>query len=748
MALTPAGGVPISNESLEGGYILAEVGGNTRRVPSGDFTSIANMAASTKLFDGQTVSANGEAFTYDAASTATADAALIVVSAAGGRLISTRREFASFDEFIADSRTFPAGTTLTIPRDNAAYTAVAGVDTGNLSGFGTRTDGKGTNAGGQEFDVLTLAGAYHFDDFGAAGDGVTDDYDVFVTVKNVANLIGRGFSLVFGEGKTYFIGRYIGDGLIPAADHLTWSDIGFLSIDLNGAKIKSNGSYYRDVSTKRQVMPFSLNGNKYVHVKNGELDGGIYETTRDAGVAEILCHGLVIRSENVVVENVWCHHWLSDGFYIGGLGNVTTGYYSPQSITMLSCRSSNNARQGISITMGGRFMAKNCDFEYSGFTAEAGGAVAGSYESHQPAAGCDIEPDVRSPRAPLDALGWYSFESCRFRGNHNFQMLCAHPGRQRGVRLKNCIIDGRAPDGSYHNDQYQFWPVSLDTVVEGCTIYGNIAGTSVTGVTDRLGKMMVRDTDFFAEDHVTPFNNRGFGVGVAYTDIRIEQCRFIWRSRLARGGSGTEGFPYFWGNSAARYEFVNNEIVVPWYAHWKFTDIGFPDAMPMAKFQQTALISENRYRVDHVFDGFWHASFWVNENEFLRNGNNVYRAVSTGQMGTVAPTHTSGTVSDGLRDFEYIAGAAEWSGTMLFTTAYSTNDKKIEGEEYLTATYYKPVNATTFSNPYFDRNARKQGGTAQRPLEPFWGQTYYDSVIGAAVFYSGTTWVLSDGTPA
>lgn len=102
MALTPAGGVPISNESLEGGYLLAEVGGNTRRVSSGDFTSIANMAASTKLFDGQTVYANGEAFTYDAASTATADGALIVVATGMGvgRLISTRKTHVSVSDFL------------------------------------------------------------------------------------------------------------------------------------------------------------------------------------------------------------------------------------------------------------------------------------------------------------------------------------------------------------------------------------------------------------------------------------------------------------------------------------------------------------------------------------------------------------------------------------------------------------------------------------------------------------------------
>lgn len=125
MALTPAGGVPISNESLEGGYILAEVGGNTRRVSSGDFTSIANMAASTKLFDGQTVYANGEAFTYDAASMATADGALIV-NATGmgvGRLISTRTKFNTVQELMADARPadfFAADTVFTVR--NYSYT--------------------------------------------------------------------------------------------------------------------------------------------------------------------------------------------------------------------------------------------------------------------------------------------------------------------------------------------------------------------------------------------------------------------------------------------------------------------------------------------------------------------------------------------------------------------------------------------------------------------------------------------------
>lgn len=96
-----------------------------------EFNTIAIMAAFDGFVDGQYVGVysgyNGhiETFIYDAASTATADGALIVVAAAGGRLISTRKTLAT----------------------------VSGLLTGDLRGYETYTAGDIVEAGGFRYEV-------------------------------------------------------------------------------------------------------------------------------------------------------------------------------------------------------------------------------------------------------------------------------------------------------------------------------------------------------------------------------------------------------------------------------------------------------------------------------------------------------------------------------------------------------------------------------------------------------------------
>ncbi|WPZ30791.1 hypothetical protein T8A63_07450 [Sulfitobacter sp. OXR-159] len=103
------------------------------------FNTIALMAANDALTDGkQCVVWDGfngepETFVYDAASTVTADGAL-VVDAAGmgaGRLVSKRTVYAGYAEFDADVRDMPDGTFLQIPSLNVAYEALS--SGGNLT---------------------------------------------------------------------------------------------------------------------------------------------------------------------------------------------------------------------------------------------------------------------------------------------------------------------------------------------------------------------------------------------------------------------------------------------------------------------------------------------------------------------------------------------------------------------------------------------------------------------------------------
>lgn len=157
-----------SSASAAAGSAAAAAASAASVAPS--FATIALMAAFDGATDGQsvTVSAgfNGEAwgFTYDAASTLTADGAL-VVDATGmgvGRWIGSRTVYADFAELDADVRTFADGTRLHIP---------------GLGEYSTVSSGESfTTTGGVKLKVLPEPdGLLNAAAFGLAGDGVTDD---------------------------------------------------------------------------------------------------------------------------------------------------------------------------------------------------------------------------------------------------------------------------------------------------------------------------------------------------------------------------------------------------------------------------------------------------------------------------------------------------------------------------------------------------------------------------------------------
>jgi len=116
------------------------------------FGTIALMQAGTGFADGKFIrvdqAANGEqeGFVYDAASTLTADGALIVAATGMGvgRLISTRTVYATVAEMLADNRTLPDGTSVIV--DGLRYVSVS---SGAMI----------SNAGGQGFVVLAAARA-------------------------------------------------------------------------------------------------------------------------------------------------------------------------------------------------------------------------------------------------------------------------------------------------------------------------------------------------------------------------------------------------------------------------------------------------------------------------------------------------------------------------------------------------------------------------------------------------------------
>ena len=149
------------------------------------FDTIAAMAAADGFIDGDYITVNEgdngepETFQYVAASALTPDDAL-VVDAAGmgaGQLVSTRTVYSDYAEAKADSRTFDAGTVLSIRGVTGTLTATDGAGNWN-----------GTNAGGQEFIAWSLIGDVRL--WGASGDGAIDDT---AAIQSALDAVGNIF---------------------------------------------------------------------------------------------------------------------------------------------------------------------------------------------------------------------------------------------------------------------------------------------------------------------------------------------------------------------------------------------------------------------------------------------------------------------------------------------------------------------------------------------------------------------------
>ena len=217
------------------------------------FDTIADAAAAVGFSDGQYMIVwngdNGETetFQYLAASALTPDGSLVVTATGmgAGQFISGRRVYADYAEAKADSRTFDAGTVLSIRGVTGTLTATDGAGNWN-----------GTNAGGQEFIAWSVIGDIRL--WGASGDGVTDDTAAVQAAADAAGTNGRFYApkgtykvtstvtlsscYAHGDGETST--RFVASGMNypDAIFYSTNDDVIIESIGFDGARSGTDAS--------------------------------------------------------------------------------------------------------------------------------------------------------------------------------------------------------------------------------------------------------------------------------------------------------------------------------------------------------------------------------------------------------------------------------------------------------------------------------------------------------------------------
>lgn len=285
--------------------------------------------------------------------------------------------------------------------------------------------------------------------FGAKGNGVSDDYTAILSAVNAINKLGSG-TLLFPKG-IYYIDEYRTKN--NGALDIQFKNCNNLIILGEGAEIHVNGKFHRGVdsekggkkySTTGIIKPLSFINCKNVAISGITLNGDINNATKDDGVMEGSGNLLSFSScSNVKLTGIYLHHAQTDGLYI--TGNSSDFYV--ENVT-----SSNNARQGMSIIKLTNAKFINCKFINTG-------ATNGSYGSHAPRAGVDIEPHSSKYEAVRNII----FQDCIFKGNKGAQFESVLPLTTSKVILKNCIIDA---NGS--SFKYQVILAGRDFLLQNC----------------------------------------------------------------------------------------------------------------------------------------------------------------------------------------------------------------------------------------------------------------------------------------
>lgn len=285
----------------------------------------------------------------------------------------------------------------------------------------------------------------YVEDFGAVGDGVTDDYFAIKDAFDALQTAGGG-TLNFGHGKTYFINQFrINPPAVDANGILTFSLNGISNVIINGnnSTIKHRGGWTRRAnngaaSLDNSVMiQFILCNN--VTMNDLEVYGGSETITQEATL-EGGSYGIqVLGCEDVNMRNVYSHHHLTDGilftYFATGVGFEAR---SSKRILLENCRFWNNARQGMTLneSRGATFI--RCSFNETGQT--------GLYGTHSPVAGVDIEPEFFPGSAPgvveLDVeTGDFNFYGCDFKENIGSPFIATSDTKvKEPVRLDGCTF--------------------------------------------------------------------------------------------------------------------------------------------------------------------------------------------------------------------------------------------------------------------------------------------------------------------
>lgn len=327
-------------------------------------------------------------------------------------------------------------------------------------------------------------------DFGAKGDGRTDDTNAFLAAASKINALQKNVQLFIPKGNYLVKPQKLGTQQNPGYDPVSVLSLYNCSrIVIKGEKgtkitfapslyygsFKHNGKQLEKLGTTTTDYKYRVaigHGIELQHCSNVtiqsvEIDGNnrnfiLGGQFGDVGI-QIDNDGIFIKDgSQISLTHLNLHHFGRDGILI--INETPNGFSTPsQNIVLSNCRFEYNGRQGFSWAGGVGVKANNCSFSYTG----------NSKVVSPPGAGVDFEPN-----------GGYivkngEFTNCVFKFNSGVAVLADQGGfNVSDVQFKNCIIWGEQSAAIWvKSPLFSF----TDCNINGCFYFGCAARTSNEG---------------------------------------------------------------------------------------------------------------------------------------------------------------------------------------------------------------------------------------------------------------------------
>jgi hypothetical protein len=393
-------------------------------------------------------------------------------------------------------------------------------------------------------------------DYGAKGDGTTDDYAAIQRAVAKINALGGG-TLVFPKG-VYWVGQHkiSGGGSANSVTNFNFTTSTGLVIDGQGSVINMDGSFTRTADytivpygtySYQDTVGFSFTDVRNLTIRDLEINGNSQNTVHVAAMEGGSTGIYLIHVLGATLSNVYVHHYPTDGMQIS---NNAGGFIS-RNVTVVGSRFDYNGRLGAAITglRGGTFTGTS--FSYTGHTA---------YGSHAPLGGVDIEPN--DPSYAMDGgSGDIAFNGCAFIDNGGYSAgslggisfaasnVSSTPWAitVRDTTFSNSnpasktIVQGTAPNLLFDRCEFR------DVVVE--------PGFALPGMNSRTE---ITHSKFISTSTTRAILEETTGVGVARAIVHDSSFWF-----LASGSRYTGAFITYpiWLQGPA-HEFYNNKIFI------------------------------------------------------------------------------------------------------------------------------------------------------------------------------------------